>query len=83
MPLILSACGLPVIAFDSGNLRTLMSAHRCGELIDSVDQVPEAARKILDRYDQYRLDAYRAFEEFYNCDRNFATLLPHLKNAFG
>jgi hypothetical protein len=75
-------CGLPVIAFASESLQMLMYEHKWGELIDLVDQVPQAVRRIVERYDKYRLEAYRAFEKFYSCDRNFSRLLPQLEEAF-
>lgn len=64
-------CGVPVIAFNSESFAELMNAHKCGEIIDSIEEIPEKVQKILNDYDRYREQAFLAFKQFYNFDRNF------------
>ncbi len=64
-------CGVPVIAFDSESFRELMNAFRCGELITSIEEVPQAVEKILNDYARYREQAFMAFGQFYDFDANF------------
>lgn len=68
-------CGVPVIAFDSESFRELMSAHKCGELIRSIDEIPQKVEKILADYDSYREQAFMAHRQFYDFDRNFKKFL--------
>jgi glycosyltransferase involved in cell wall biosynthesis len=65
-------CGIPVIAFDTESFRQLIKSHKCGELIRSVDEIPESARHILSNHELYECEAHAAFEQFYNFDKNFA-----------
>ncbi len=64
-------CGVPLIAFDSESFRELMDAHKCGELITSTEEIPQAVQKILNDYDRYREQAFMAFKQFYEFDENF------------
>lgn len=64
-------CGVPVIAFDSESFRELMNAYKCGELINSIDEIPLIVEKILNDYDSYRNQAFMAFRQFYDFDKNF------------
>jgi glycosyltransferase involved in cell wall biosynthesis len=64
-------CGVPIIAFDSESFRELMNAYKCGELIDSIDEIPQKVEKILNGYDRYKEQAFMAFRQFYDFDKNF------------
>ena len=64
-------CGVPVIAFDSESFRELMNTYKCGELINSIDEIPQKAEKILSDYDNYREQTFMAFKRFYDLDENF------------
>jgi glycosyltransferase involved in cell wall biosynthesis len=64
-------CGVPVIAFDSESFRKLMNAYQCGELIHSIDEIPQKVQKILADYDSYRKQAFMAHRQFFDFDRNF------------
>lgn len=71
-------CGIPVIAFHSESFDELMNAYRCGELINSIDEIPLKVEKILKDYDQYREQAYLAFNKYYDFDKNFQGFLERL-----
>lgn len=64
-------CGVPVIAFDSESFRELMNTYKCGELIKSIDEIPQKVEKVLSDYDSYREQAYMAFKRLYDFDENF------------
>jgi glycosyltransferase involved in cell wall biosynthesis len=64
-------CGIPVIAFDSESFRELINAYKCGELINSIDEIPQKVEKILSEYESYRKQAFMAFRQFYDFDKNF------------
>lgn len=66
-------CGVPVIAFDSESFSELMNAYKCGEIINSIEEIPEAVERILKDYSNYRTQAFMAFERFYRFDKNFET----------
>lgn len=74
-------CGVPVITFDTESSRTLMKSYECGELIHSVDEIPQTTRRILEHYDLYKRQAYSAFEHFYDFDKNFARFIPQFEEA--
>lgn len=64
-------CGVPIIASDSESFRELVNAYKCGELINSINEIPAKAEMILQNYDSYREQAFIAFRQFYDCDYNF------------
>jgi glycosyltransferase involved in cell wall biosynthesis len=70
--------GLPIIANTNESYELLMRHHRCGELVDRIDQVPEAAGRILADYEQYRAAAFAAYEHFYSFDTNVHQLIEYL-----
>jgi glycosyltransferase involved in cell wall biosynthesis len=73
-------CGDPIIAFDSESFRELMNAYKCGELINSIDEIPQKIEKILNDYDSYREQAFMAFREFYDFDKNFRKFKVNFEN---
>jgi len=70
--------GVPIIAFDNDNYRKLMEIHHCGELIYSFDELPYAIEKILKNYEYYRKNAFLAYDEFYNFEKQFINLKVYL-----
>ena len=64
-------CGVPVIAFNSESFRELMNSYKCGELINSIDEIPQKVEKILNDYESYKEQAFMAFRRFYDFDENF------------
>jgi glycosyltransferase involved in cell wall biosynthesis len=64
-------CGVPIIAFESESFRKLLNAHRCGEMINSIDEIGQKTSMILRDYDSYREQAFIAFKLYYDFDQNF------------
>lgn len=72
-------CGIPMIAFATESFMELVSCHKCAELINNIDEIPDKARKILDNYGYYRENAHSAFQQFYNVDENCSRLINKLE----
>lgn len=72
-------CGVPMIAFDTESSRELVSLYRCAESINTTNEIPLKARKILENYDSYREQSYAAYQRFYNLDENFSKLIDNLE----
>lgn len=70
--------GVPIIAFDNDNYRKLMEIHHCGELINSFNELPYAIEKILKNPEYYRKNAFLAYDEFYNYEKQFINLKIYL-----
>ena len=73
-------CGVPIIAFNSESYCELMSAYKCGELIDSIDELSQTVEKIHSNYAQYRKQAFMAFMQFYDFDKNFTEFLDDFES---
>ena len=71
-------CGLPVIAHRNESYELLMQQHHCGEMIDNIQQLPEAVQKIDSDYSHYRDNAFTAYEHFYSFDKNIRALTDFL-----
>ncbi len=70
-------CGVPLIAFRSESFIELMKYYQCGELIDSIEEIPLKTEIILKNYAHYREQAHLAFKEYYDFDRNFRIFLDN------
>jgi len=68
-------CGVPLIALRSESFTELMKRYQCGELIDSIEEIPQKSEIILKNYAHYREQAHLAFKEYYDFDRNFRIFL--------
>ena len=73
-------CGVPIIALDSESFRELMDAYKCGELINSIGEIPQKIEKILNNYGSYREQAFKAFKQFYDFDENFKKFILDFEN---
>lgn len=72
-------CGVPMIAFDTESSRQLVNSYQCAELINTINEIPLKARKILENYSTYREQSFAAFQKFYNLDENFSKLIDNLE----
>ena len=68
-------CGVPFIAFDYPGYRRLANEDGCGVVIQNLEQLPGAIRKILMSHDDFRQRAFRAFRRHYDFARNFAQVV--------
>lgn len=73
-------CGVPLIAFRSESFSELMNNYQCGEMIDSVDEIPHKAETILKNYDHYREQAILAYHRYYDLEHNTRIFLAEFKN---
>lgn len=68
-------CGVPFISFESESFRELLNTHRCGEMINSIDEIPQKASMILRDYESYREQAFLAFKRHFDFDQNFKSFI--------
>jgi len=73
--------GVPIIAFRSETYEDLFQRYRCGEMIDAMNELPEAISRIRSRYSEYSCAARRAFEDIYNLDNYWKSLVDFLKDS--
>lgn len=71
--------GVPIIAFRSETYEDLIQRYRCGEMIDTMDELPEAISRIRSSHSEYCHAARRAFEEIYNLDNYWKGLVEFLQ----
>lgn len=72
-------CGKPFIAFENENYLYFKARYDCCVLIREAADLPGAIRTILDNYDHYRENAYRAFDNEFDFTKNFRHLLNFMK----
>ncbi len=75
--------GLPIIAFRTSAYEELLSNYKCGEMIESMDQLSSAIKKIEEDYDSYVDGARRAYDEVYNLDIYWKPLSDFLEASVG
>ena len=72
--------GIPIITMNNESYRKLFSKYRCGEMIDTYDELPKAADKIMTNVKAYKNLANMAYEEFYNFDKNVKVIINYLES---
>ncbi len=70
--------GLPIISFRNESYEELFSNFKCGEMIESIDEFPAAFNKILQNYESYREECFRAFDQYYCFNKNIKSVLDYL-----
>lgn len=76
--------GLPIIAFRSESYEDLLRRFKCGELIDSVDELGPATERIRKYYSDYSEHARQAFAAVYRLDQywpELSSFLAALRNT--
>ena len=66
--------GVPIITFNNETYSELYNRTECGIAIDDLESLNNAAVTIFNNYNQYRTNAYRAFDELYSFEANFSTI---------
>lgn len=75
--------GLPIISFRNESYEELFSNFKCGEMIESIDEFPAAFNKIIQNYEFYREECFRAFNQYYCFDKNIKSVLEYLDHLKG
>jgi len=75
-----SKCGVPIIVIDTSSVKALLDEFHFGEAINSISEIPNKIDLIFENYDNYRKQAFNAFQKYYNFDKNFNKFLPHLND---
>lgn len=70
-------CGMPVIACHYPSYEHI-DDYRCGILIDSIDEIPNAITKILEEFSSYQENAYKCFEEVYKYSKHFMSVKNYI-----
>jgi len=70
--------GVPIISMKNESYIELMTNYLCGEMIETIDNINIAANKIIDNYNLYRTESFRAYNQYYNFDLNFNQLINYL-----
>ena len=72
--------GIPFIAFKNNQYSNLKEEFACTELIASIEELPDATKKILENYDGYRRACFCAFNKYYNFDKNVKSIIQYLSD---
>ena len=70
--------GLPIVAFNIGNYSDLVHPYCCGELIDTLEELPYAVNKISESYEKYSRGSIHAFNDLFHYKKNFKTLEKYI-----
>ena len=71
-------CGIPFIALDNENYQNFRARYDCCVLITEMKELPAAINTIADNYAYYRENAYRAFREVFDFDKQFENITGYL-----
>lgn len=70
--------GKPIIAFDYPGYRELINEFKCGVLIQSLSELPQAISTIFADWDRYSRNALKCFVQYYNYSDNFTPVIEWL-----
>jgi glycosyltransferase involved in cell wall biosynthesis len=70
-------CGVPVIAFNYPTYEHIES-EGCGVLVNELSEIPDAVRRVLADYTNYRARAFATFDRHYSFETNFNCVLATL-----
>jgi glycosyltransferase involved in cell wall biosynthesis len=72
-------CGVPFIAFDYPGFRRLAEEEHCGRVVRQFEELPEAIRSILKRWDEFSAGAHQAFAKHYSFADSFAKVVEAIE----
>lgn len=70
--------GLPIISFRNESYEELFENFKCGEMIETLEEFPEAFQRILQNYELYREECFKAFYRYYNFDENIKPVVKYI-----
>lgn len=71
-------CGLPVVTTDFPSLQQIVEDYRCGICVSDPQEVEQAVRKILARYDTYSANSVVCYNELFSPEKHFDKVLARL-----
>lgn len=71
--------GLPVVSIDFPSLKEKIEGGGAGICVNSPELIEQACSKIMADYNNYRLAAFKLYEEKYNFSKNFKDILEEIK----
>jgi len=72
-------CGVPFIAFDNENYAHFKGQYDCCILINDINEMSTAIRKLLDNYAYYQANAWLAFENLFDYKKQINTIINFLQ----
>ncbi len=72
-------CGLPIITDGRTTLRELVESYHCGVVVNNVEEIFEAADRILDDYEAFSQAAVNCFNHEHDLKASYATLKTRIK----
>ncbi len=72
--------GVPFIAFKNESYISLKNEFDCCELINNVKELNNAIDKIVNNYDSYKDNCYKAYLKYYNIEHSIKPLLNYVSN---
>ncbi len=70
-------CGVPVIATKVHSL-SYLEDFKCGILVDNVEEINDAIKKIIDNYDVYAENAYKCYRELWYPEKYLKHIINEL-----
>ena len=72
-------CGIPIITLNIPSLKRVVDEFQCGLAVDDVDAIVESAKIIFDKYEFFRENAFKCFEERYRFEKYFENIRSFIK----
>ena len=73
-------CGIPIIALNIPSLRRVVDEFQCGLTVDDADSIAESAKIVFNKYEFFRENAYKCFEERYRFEKYFKNVDNFIKS---
>jgi glycosyltransferase involved in cell wall biosynthesis len=71
-------CGIPVVTFDYPTYLDSVQKNRCGVCVRELSSVADAVGTILGDYDTYRANAFRAFGNHFEFNKQFEKVASYI-----
>jgi glycosyltransferase involved in cell wall biosynthesis len=72
-------CGIPIVAFDNPGF-DILERRRCGVVIGTIDELPEAIERIVASWAEFSYNARVLYDERYEFRKNYQTVIEMLRN---
>ena len=67
-------CGIPIITINFPSLKRVVDGFQCGLTVDDVDSIAESAKIVFNKYEFFRENAFKCFEERYRFEKYFENI---------
>ena len=73
-------CGIPIITINFPSLKRVVDEFQCGLAVDNPELIAESAKVIFDKYEFFRENAFKCFEEKYRFEKYFENISGFIKS---